>query len=56
METIILIGQIVIAILGCVLYSKRKRHEWIRIDYNLNNTCKRNDEYRIKLVEKDGEE
>ena len=55
METLLIIGQIVLAILIAIEYRNRERQKWIERDNNPYNTCKRNEEYRIKLVPKEGE-
>lgn len=55
MEVLIIAGGITIGILVYYMYRNRKRDEWVRRDNNPYNNCKRNEEYRIKLVPKDGE-
>ena len=55
MEAFSIIGGLIIGILVYVGYRGNKRNAWIKRDNDPYNTCKRNEEYRIKLVPKDGE-
>lgn len=48
METLILIGQIICAILFIVLYKRHNDRQWFIRDNDPSNTIKRNEEYRIK--------
>jgi len=56
METLIIIGQIVVAILIVILYRNGEHQKWIQRDNNPYNTCKRNEEYRIKIIKKEDED
>jgi hypothetical protein len=55
MEIVIIAGEIIIGILAFCIYRSGKRNKWVKRDNNPYNNCKRNEEYRIKLVSKDGE-